>query len=219
MPLIKAIPKIYRNGFQRLSEIDENHFTKMTDALEFFPWNSSLMVLIKKINDLTKLSIEDLQNIFFSVGSLISYIDSEKSLAEIVEDIFNVGIEEGLISKEVTNFKSRLTYLLKDKHIYYASKGNSLKTEFGNVVINTKIITDVRPVFDIELDGAPKSALIIHNLHIHYQSDEEAYHKDIFLALDSNDLKELKSAIDRATQKENSLKVMLEKAEVINLGE
>ncbi len=74
-------------------------------------------------------------------------------------------------------------------------------------------------MFDISLQDTPKGAMIIHNLHIHYQADEEGDHKDMFIALDSEDLKNLKEAIERADKKQISLQAVLKKADITNLNE
>lgn len=61
--------------------------------------------------------------------------------------------------------------------------------------------------------------MIIHNLHIHYKSDDEGDHKDIYLALDSDDIQSLKILLERAENKEKFLKEGLTKAGLTDLNE
>lgn len=92
-------------------------------------------------------------------------------------------------------------------------------SNYGNNFILCRVISDIRPVFDIEIDESPKAGIILHSLNIHYQSNEEPLHKNITLTLNSDSIKLLKEALTRAENKENSLKRILEMSEMRNLNE
>ena len=58
--------------------------------------------------------------------------------------------------------------------------------------------------------------MIIHNLDIHYHKDSEV-HKDIYIAMDSNDIKELLDVLQRAQKKEEVLLALLTKTGIENI--
>ena len=113
----------------------------------------------------------------------------------------------------------RLRFLINNKQIYYAAKADSLISNYGNVFIQSKIISDIRPVFDIQIEDELKAGIISHNLNIHYQSNEEPYHKDISLVLNLNDIKTLKEMLIRAERKNIVLQNLLSKSGMKNLNE
>jgi hypothetical protein len=84
-----------------------------------------------------------------------------------------------------------------------AAKVTLIKNDHSHAYVQSKIYTDVRPVFgrsDAELRGA----VIIHTLKLSYQDGEQR--KDFFVALDQSDLITLRLAIERAQAKESSMR-------------
>lgn len=86
------------------------------------------------------------------------------------------------------------------------SKAESLNLESESVLIDTSVLTDIRPVFDDEV-GAPLALSVIHSLKLEYRSRSQAFpaHVATFLRMDSSDLKSLRDSIDRALKKEDAL--------------
>lgn len=216
MPLIDFIPPRFEEGFKKLSSLTNEEFNSLKEGLSYTALSSSLRELAENVANFKALNSLDIREIFVSVGSLIPYLLKEDMRAEVSEDIATIGAENKIV-KGKKAFKERLLFLLSNTQIYYASKTRELATEYGNVYISSRIVSDIRPVFGMDLDESPKGGIIIHNLHIHYKADEEGDHKDIFLALDSYDIQFLKNIIMRAEKKENALKAILEKSGLANL--
>ena len=76
-------------------------------------------------------------------------------------------------------------------------------------------MSDIRPVF-AGSPGDTAGALIIHNLNISYHNGSR--HKEFYVALDSDELDELKQVIERAQKKAVSLKLLLKKSSTPYLG-
>jgi hypothetical protein len=218
MSLISFIPQRYEEGFKKIASIEEVDFQLIKESIENGSLVSSVGKLVARIADVSGIDAVDIEKIFSSVGSLISFFENEDMVNEVIENITTIGYE-GKLFENKEQFFERLSFFLKNKHIYYSVKANDLSTDYGNVFLNSRIATDIRPVFGINIEDAPQAAMIVHNLHIHFQSDEEGNHKDIYLALDSDDLKSLKDAIIRAEQKEIGLSKIFEKAGITNLNE
>ncbi len=220
MPLISFIPEKYEDGFEKLSLMEDKDFESLTEGLSLISLASSISVLADKISDNKGLDYDDLREIFTSVGSLAPFLDGDQMSKELVKEVSRLAIEGGILeSDNKDKFEGRLLFLLTNKHIYYAAKARSLLTEYGSLFISSRVTTDIRPVFDIDISEAPKGGMIVHNLHIHYQCDGEAPHKDIYIALDSLDLKMLKDALLRAEKKEISLQEIFTKSGMTNLNE
>jgi hypothetical protein len=74
------------------------------------------------------------------------------------------------------------------------------------------MLTDVRPVFGSNGNAAPVAAIPIHTLSISYHHGRIL--KEIFIALDADDLDTLEGLIYQAREEANQLKSILSRAEV-----
>lgn len=218
MPIVNFIPSRYEEGFKELSSISDEKFESIKEGLSLTALVSSLTILAEKVADIQKLDVFTVREIFLSAGSLAPFLDKVEKVDDLVEDVANISVKKKF-TKDKSTFVERVKFLLTNKHLYFAAKSDEIVREYGNVYISSRIITDIRPVFDIDVDEVPKGGLIVHNLHIHYQADEERGHKDIYIALDSNDVKALKEALIRAEKKQKSLKSIFDKSGMTNLNE
>jgi len=223
MPRIQ-IPKKYRYGIEKIITLDSAVFDNLIDALKnsnpsFHLKNLadtvSLKIKEKEIENLTK---DDLLNILDAIVSLyplqtyssLTIEDLASSLGEAVaelEDFPNVTEEQKKI------FEARITTLLSiNGALDVASKVGELLLEYEHLFLSSRIITDIRPVFDSDLNKIPAGALIVHTLKLEYKQGNEE--KDFYIALDTNDVKKLREQLDRAEQKAESIKLMLNQAQV-----
>ncbi|MFC4231249.1 hypothetical protein ACFOW1_05065 [Parasediminibacterium paludis] len=227
MPIVSFIPERYAQGFNKIATLEDAKFELIKEALAYTPLVSSILVLSNNLANETKIDEDDLQEMILSISSLITFLDSEDKIDELAEDISVILFNEIEADEELPNepisditeksIRERILFLLENKQIYYASKASELSSESGNVYLRSKILSEIRPVFDINVSNPVKAGMILHNLHIHYKAREEGPHEDIFLTLDSKDLIELKEAISRAENKEISLKAIFKKAEIETL--
>jgi predicted transcriptional regulator len=220
MPLLKSIPEIYEDGFQELAILSEANFTKIKNYLSNAPLVSSIENLVNSISSSKGLELLEIEDIFESVGSLVGFIEKKEIIEEVIQDVVMLSMVQELVTpKNKKRFEKRLTFLINNEQIYYAAKAGSLASNYGNVFIESRTISDIRPVFDTEVENQLKAGIVIHNLTIHYQSSEAPFHKDITLALTLKDIKSLKEVLDRAEKKEKRLQVVFEKTNIKNLNE
>jgi hypothetical protein len=220
MPIISSIPERYEKGFTELSLLSDKTFEEIEKALAVVELSPSSTELGAKIATSVDLDAEQIQRIFASVGGLVPFLEDESDIEEVAFDLVTLSVSEELVvSDNSEKLKSRIIALLKEKKVLYASKAADLITESGNVFLLSRVITDVRPVFDLDLEKSPEAAIIMHNLHIHYQDAAHAPHKDFYLALTSIDLQLLMDTLIRAEKKEDNLKAVLKKSGMTNLIE
>lgn len=221
MPRIARIPEQYQRGFVHLYSIDDESFLLLVDALAksglaFGPSN-----LARKI-DFGSKDPGVFTEIFLSVGSLIPVRErNTRTSEEIVDDICDLlRINQQIDFKndsDVKKYKRRLVTLLENEQLLYSSKSVELATDYENIFISSKVTTDIRPVFGKNIGDNPKAALIVHNLQLHYHVGEEDEHRDLYVALDATDIKNLQEVLSRALEKENTLAKLLEASSIVNL--
>jgi hypothetical protein len=220
MSIINSIPPQYLSGFEELANLSDEEFKKIQQGLEKVRPVSSIDGLVAKLYQ-TEDFKADLADIFSSIGSLVPYIESKQTIGEIANDIADLSIDEEILKEEGQreSYINRLVVLLTGKQVFYASKADDLINNYGNTFILSRIVTDIRPVFDIELTEEIRAGMIIHNLTIHYQSNDEPYHKNITLSLTPDDVQELRRVLDRAELKEERLQAIFKKSEIDDLNE
>jgi len=162
-------------------------------------------------------------------SAIIENIISELFAMDLVRDDKDFSIDEfvKLVSERLEATKSdQFTFNENDRHTFeerltkifgarktlgISSKALDLLTDQDRVFFSSKIITDVRPVFNDE-GSAVEASVIVHNLRIHYGQDND--HKDFYVTLDTGDIQKLRSVLDRAEIKAEYLKTLLESSGV-----
>jgi hypothetical protein len=114
--------------------------------------------------------------------------------------------------KDKDVLRDRLVRLFESKApLGLTAKAWDLLTDAQHLYYTSKILTDIRPVFN-EDGTATEAAVMIHHLMIHYRDSND--HKNFFVTLDSRDLKHLRGVLDRAERKIATLKPILKRSEV-----
>lgn len=70
--------------------------------------------------------------------------------------------------------------------------------------MDIRVLTDIRPIFTDDSNVKINGQIILHNLKISYQEGDDI--KEIFFAIDNNDIKKIKEQAERAEKKENEIK-------------
>jgi hypothetical protein len=106
-----------------------------------------------------------------------------------------------------------LSALSHERSVGTAAKAGPVLTEHERIFNNARIMTDLRPIYHFNISDKPDAALIIHTLKIS-QRDPHGNNSDLFFALDSNDLATMKQVIERAVEKEETLKDVMKNSGV-----
>lgn len=137
-------------------------------------------------------------------------------LAELVTHAStrDAGLE--LADEERERLEGRLALLLEvdsldatSKALDATSKALDVLLESEHTLHDARIITDVRPVFGQNAEKPPTGVMVIHTLKISYHDESEEV-KELYVAMGAGDIGALDADLDRANQKAESLRRMLE---------
>jgi len=134
------------------------------------------------------------------------------SSAEFAESVARAN-ELKLTAQQRRALKARLVQFLRCESLTITAKIGTLAIERANLVIDTRIVSDLRPIFGEEVGKGPRGSLITHVLRIHHL-DARQQHVTTGFALDSADLAKLRRVLTRAEEKENRLKELLSRSRV-----
>lgn len=201
MPKFK-IPQSYQNGFKSFLGLTDAQRDTLISSLESEPFGSFPRKISSKIADILgikKIEADEIINALYSLYNLkdITNVDAKQIAGDLVEGMRDFIDDASLISAKVSD--QILKILTSQSPFALTFKSTDLFSEREKFILNTRIISDIRPIFcdgeTIEIEGAT----IVHTLKVEY--DESGTTKEIFLGLDEQDLKKLKENILRAEQK------------------
>jgi len=122
-----------------------------------------------------------------------------------------------LSQKELTKLRSMLEKLMGISTLKTVAKAARLQRDGERLYCEGKILSDIRPIFGTDPEAAPEGAVLTHTLRLGYH--EGAQHKEFHVVLDSEDLIALGELVLRAQVKDKSLRSLLKRAKLPNLGE
>jgi hypothetical protein len=145
-----------------------------------------------------------------SLSALATSHDYEpKQLAEIVRE----SVAEESSERLSNSFVERLAAVLSSQGLMGFAKAVDVSREFERLFHRSRVITDIRPVFESDARRKPLGAVIVHTLRIDYFSQGRVHTTS--LAMEPDDLKQLIKTLERAETKADTLGKTLEKADLV----
>lgn len=119
--------------------------------------------------------------------------------------------------KDLPKLRSMLEKLMGVETLRTVAKGARLQRDGERLYCESKILSDIRPVFAADAAAPPVGAVLTHTLKLAYH--EGGDHKEFHIILDSEDLIAISEVILRAQKKEKGLRDLLKRMKLPNLGE
>jgi len=213
------IPPQYQTGLAKLRALSESSVQELLVALRDAPLTISGDSLLSSLNSRVRsISPDDMGEIVPAVLSLyslraqlgLSTPDVAESIVRAMEE--SEGIAPEATGEEHDRFGSRLVSLLSLDSLDVAGKANNLLFEHEHTLREARIVTDIRPVFGENPEDSPAGAIIVHMLKLGYY--DGSVYRNLFVALDTSDIRLLQDLLARANSKAEALKSVLEAAKV-----
>lgn len=207
------IPNKFLGGFEIINNLNNSQIASLSDFLKSrTPSEKPDGPIVSEIVDISRDNLTEIVSTIYSVLHLsVSY---KMPLNELIKDLSAAYFSQSESPKNET-LSSNLQLLLENaKNLKLSVKAADVMREKDKIYDNSRIITDLRYVFDNDdIKSNNRLAVIIHNLKIEYQhnKNEEAF----FVALSLDDLKDLKQQIDRAIEKEEIIKAYYADQEIV----
>jgi len=212
------IPTSEYEVLKKIAELKEADFSALLDALGK---TESSFINFDSPEDFKKLSSnvgalkpDDLKAILKTIVMLYAVKRgrrrSAEQLSEDIKETIEAESPEEFPSATSTIVKERLQKLLLiEKALHLTAKSLNVLTDQDHIFCGVKVLSDVRPVFNDAADSLA-AAMIIHNLKISYH--HEGRHKEFFAAMNMEDVRKIKEAMERAEKKSAALKSFIEKS-------
>lgn len=135
---------------------------------------------------------------------------SQEDFLQGIVDSEELAIPDG----QKAEFKERLKQSLELTSLAITAKVNDVRGDHEHTFTAARILTDLRPIFEYDnissSIGKPAATVINHMLKIEYLKGHEL--KEMFFALDTQDITDLRAVLRRADSKALALKALIEKA-------
>jgi len=195
------IPTDYIKGFEQLNDISNNEVNSLAKKLSGIRVGTGIKEFSEIFGETTPNAFVE---VLYSFGGLLSSTDiAVESIAEELSLQAEKSIK-GVSSSEI--YKKLVILLNNGGNLKLTFKALKLVLENQSIYKDSKIISDIRLIFDDEINEQqePQQAELIHRLKV--ETYEDGSEKDIYISLDGTDLFELKRVIDRAVEKEEFIK-------------
>ncbi len=207
---------------QKLASLSDDDRLKLLNEIKKIEPTLQLGKLNSKIAEKVDLDKQELLPIIKMFGSMYRGRISSDVSAEMFAADLNKSlqiIEESPFKEMDDNKRNTLTsyiseILALDDSFGITVKALGVMTEHEHVYCRARVLTDMRPIFGEDI-GKPDAFVTIHTLRIGYHDNQK--HKDIFIAMDRNDVKELIDMLKRAEQKEESLDSFLNNSKLVHI--
>jgi hypothetical protein len=216
-----SIPQRYLSRINKIRSLSDSAIEELEQALASSSVNSRAKDMAEQITPMVPgIPPADLFPVVDALYALYrvreySELDRKSFLRELVESIRS-NSEPEIPESEVSAITERFKRLLKIETLESISKAITLQRDGERLYCGSRILSDIRPVFGRNDNSEPKAAVITHTLRISYH--EDGAHRDMYFVLDEEDLYNLRTVIERAESKSQTLDQVLSTAKIARLG-
>lgn len=208
-------PDDYVPALRGLAQMPEEQFDDLMQVAAGLQSLSAAQQFASRVRAEAAVDPEVSDNLLDAIMSMMTYAEAHDiPLDDLVRRI-SQSANLDLSDESQLLLETRLRTLAVDGPIRIWHKSTSLSLEYKNVFVDSRIVTDVRPVFGERVDDGMRAALIIHSLRI--DSIKDGKHYSEYIAMDGEDLHNLRDTIDRAIEKSSSVRTMLRASSVLHL--
>jgi hypothetical protein len=218
MPEIIIPPEIVP-GFKSIIKLSKKSVQQIVDYLIEAKVSSNPNDFLRELDNFIKsnLQIDNSKGIVETIASFIELIkeDSYEKVSENLANSFKELHAPNISEKDFTSLRNNLEQIIKaTSNLELSLKAYSLLgSENKNIYQRSKVVSDIRLIFNKEFDKKNRKAVLVHNLHITYKSNSK--NKNFFVALDLEDLKSIQLQIERAIKKDTIIKNEYKDFEII----
>lgn len=213
------IPERSREALAQLASLEDVKFSELEKALDVDPphlYRANLAACVQEKVSLPGDTASTIVRVLLDLAALRA--TRNVALADFVRDVvesLKEDKETAPQSLEWENLEKRINRLLAfDQSIGITAKSLIVMHENQYVYLSkeSRVVTEVRPIFPDDVSIEPSVAVIVHSLKLTYVTSGQR--KEIFISLDNRDLQELRKVLDRADAKAKTLRAVLRNAKL-----
>lgn len=205
------IPRKYEHGFVIAKSFSDTDIEQILEVLKAAsPANEPSDILPNLRPRLPEVPETDLLEFLEALYSLYLF----RSHSDVPVDEFVGDLSDAIRRSENKDLRTtdpeglavlegRFKSLLTVRPLSTISKAHGLRTDFANIFLDAKVISDIRPVWDGNVKDPPEGVVITQTLKLEYSDVRGA--EELYLCMEKEDIELLISVLKRAKQKAATL--------------
>lgn len=199
------LPADEREGLRSLALLSDEQLGALLSRLVAAPLNVN--------RDRFSASVQQVEGVdpgqlLVAVSSLL-FLHAYLSGTDVAASVFVRDVCESLSASKlepelVNRLRVILPAFMELEGLRLQAKAVDLQVDHARTFQGAKVLTDLRPVFDMGLAERVVGGLVFHTLKVNYFSTDGP--KEIFIAMDEGDLTQLRKAIEKAEVKGKTLR-------------
>jgi hypothetical protein len=212
------VPAFQADALVALADMEDTSAAALAKALQQATPSVRLARFSQEVADLAGMDVAAASPIVDLLVQLyLLRTDDEHSLEDFVEEVAKASRDPELPVRPAPEreaaLRKNLTLLLGlEESIALVARGADVRRSVERLHCASRILTEIRPVFGRSVREDPRAALLLHTLELSYHGDDGL--RSLYVNLDRRGLLELRRTIDRALEKETTLKATLARASV-----
>ena len=206
-----VLPEQALLGFAKLANLSAEVFDNLMQRLGKTPISVDQLGDIQRAIPEEIAELQDRERIAYAISGIHHiYARTPSKREDIAEECARSARVQGHLKddEKATTLKQYVLRVLGITELSIGHKAACLMVEHEKVFSVARIMSDVRPVFDENFDGIKFPAILInHNLKLEYWESGEL--KEFYLSLDSEDLRTLSEAVQRAERKSKMIRQLV----------
>lgn len=201
-----GIPKTVVEGFIGISRLDGQQVDRFSEFLKTLPVGTKFEEIENFLTNEQAYNPQEIVKTIVSFGDLlegkdVDYKDLSKDLANSVIKDYSDQLERA----EEEKLSSNLYKIFESSaNLKLTLKAYNLVMENDNLLVSSKINTDIRLIFHDDITDGGRNGVIMHKLHLVISNDGKR--NSVYITMDNSDLKRMKDILDRALSKEGLIK-------------
>lgn len=210
------IPESELPDFKKIYQASDEWFGGLLEGFRKIPVGSLPSTITRGLSKEIPGPLDELQGI---VGMLFGVMSGwerypQYSAGDLARDLAQdfarqEEVDASKDSEKLSVLARRLETLLRVDNLRVTVKAINLYRDFGKTFESASVATDIRPVFGVDGKLNILGGLVVHTMRIDFGEEDQS--KRIYMSLDSEDLKDLRDVVDRALEKEKSIRTDFER--------
>ena len=215
------IPQSQIEAFKLFAALKDEDLDAVWRALQTSEPAISVVKLAQNVLSKVDIEIGQLRQIISVAGSLYLVRDQEGlTIDQLADAAVTAAVKQSLLPSDDTDQAEKLKervakFMSLDRSLGVSAKATQVLVRHKNPFESARIFTDVRPIFTPGENPVPTAAVCFHTLELITVTDGARLSH--YIALDSGDLRRLRTVIERAISKEDSIKRVMQTLPLVEI--
>lgn len=216
MAKLGRLPQSLQKSFEAFLSLTNAQRDAVLSALRTTKPSVTSKALVEAISSGSGLPESVARSVVGFILSLYStHVEMNAPADQMVDDLFAQQIQDP--SKWPGDSLAHTKNALREALSFETSVGVTAKafrvlSQNKTLFVRSRVLSDLRPVFRRDPDQDPSATVIVHTLCI--ECREDGNKTELYIALDSEDLKDLHRSVERALRKDVTLQRLAKKLEI-----